>query len=89
MASASSVFGRSPAVCDAESLVVEVANSVYAVRNHISVAGLRQLWAGLANFVNVSLKSHKVGVACGRSCAAAGGHGRRAHRAPAPVCRVC
>jgi hypothetical protein len=41
-------------------LVVEVANSVYAVRNHVSLAALRQLWNGLCNFVNVSLKSHKV-----------------------------
>jgi hypothetical protein len=39
---------------------VEVANSVYAVRNHVSLAALRQLWNGLCNFVNVSLKSHKV-----------------------------
>lgn len=59
---ASAVFGRPYAVYDSEQLVVEVANSVYAVRNHISLAGLRQLWNGLANFINVSLKSHKVGV---------------------------
>lgn len=57
---ASTLFGRPPAAYDSERLVVEVANSVYAVRNHISIAGLRQLWNGLANFINVSLKSHKV-----------------------------
>lgn len=57
---ASTLFGRPPYAYDSERLVVEVANSVYAVRNHISLAGLRQLWNGLANFINVSLKSHKV-----------------------------
>lgn len=57
---ASTLFGRPPYAYDSERLVVEVANSVYAVRNHISIQGLRQLWTGLANFINVSLKSHKV-----------------------------
>lgn len=57
---ASTLFGRPPYAFDSERLVVEVANSVYAVRNHISLAGLRQLWNGLANFINVSIKSHKV-----------------------------
>lgn len=58
---ASTLFGRPPYIYDSERLVVEVGNSVYAVRNHISIAGLRQLWNGLANFITVSLKSHKVG----------------------------
>ena len=53
-------FGRPPHAYDAEALVAEVANSVWAARNHISVAGLRQLWHGLANFIHVSIKSHKV-----------------------------
>jgi hypothetical protein len=57
---ASTLFRRPPYAYDSERLVVEVANSVYAVQNHISISGLRQLWNGLANFVNVSLKSHKV-----------------------------
>jgi hypothetical protein len=57
---ASALLGRAPYAYDSERLVVEVANSVYAVRNHISLAGLRQLWNGLGNFINVSLKSHKV-----------------------------
>jgi hypothetical protein len=57
---ASALLGRTPYAYDSERLVVEVANSVYAVRNHISLAGLRQLWNGLGNFINVSLKSHKV-----------------------------
>jgi len=58
---ASTLFGRPSYAYDSERLVVEVANSVFAVRNHISLTGLRQLWNGLANFINISLKSHKVG----------------------------
>ncbi|KAF8073053.1 hypothetical protein HT031_000714 [Scenedesmus sp. PABB004] len=46
-------------VFDTERLVTEVANSLYAVRNHVTPAGVRHLWHGLGNFLAVSLKSHK------------------------------
>jgi hypothetical protein len=47
-------------ICDNERLVAEASSSVFAQRNHISPAGIRHLWNGLSNFINVSLKSHKV-----------------------------
>lgn len=52
--------GRPMFVCDNEKLVADASNSVFAVRNHISPSGIRHLWNGLSNFINVSLKSHKV-----------------------------
>lgn len=45
---------------DNERLVVDVANSVYAIRNQIQPAGIRHLWSSLNNFISVSIKSHKV-----------------------------
>ncbi|KAF6262503.1 hypothetical protein COO60DRAFT_1624922 [Scenedesmus sp. NREL 46B-D3] len=53
-------LGQRPSfVCDNERLVTEASSSVFALRNHISPAGIRHLWNGLSNFINVSLKSHK------------------------------
>ncbi|WIA29376.1 hypothetical protein OEZ86_011880 [Tetradesmus obliquus] len=46
-------------ICDNDRLVTEASSSVFAQRNHISPAGIRHLWNGLSNFINVSLKSHK------------------------------
>lgn len=51
---------RSLYLYDNERLVVDVANSVYAIRNHIQPAGIRHLWNSLSNFISVSIKSHKV-----------------------------
>jgi hypothetical protein len=56
----SGIFPRSQVVYDNEKLVTEVANSVFAIRNHVSPAGIRQLWNGLCSFINISLRSHKV-----------------------------
>eukprot|EP00775_Hariotina_reticulata_P010373 gene10373-10531_t len=55
----SGIFPRSQFVYDNERLVTEVANSVFAIRNHVSPAGIRQLWNGLCSFINISLRSHK------------------------------
>eukprot|EP00878_Enallax_costatus_P034903 GHUV01038847.1.p1 GENE.GHUV01038847.1~~GHUV01038847.1.p1 ORF type:complete len:518 (+),score=146.20 GHUV01038847.1:771-2324(+) len=44
---------------DNERLVVDVTNSVYAIRNQIQPAGIRLLWNSLSNFIALSIKSHK------------------------------
>jgi hypothetical protein len=57
---ASAVFPRGGHPYCNESLLVDVANSTYAIRNHITARGVRALWATLSAYVNSSLRAHKV-----------------------------
>jgi hypothetical protein len=45
---------------DNERLIIDVSNSVYALRNQVTPRALRHLWAGFCNYLNICLKSHKV-----------------------------
>lgn len=56
---ASPLFSGAGYAFDNERLVVEVANSVYAIRNQVTPRGVRQLWQGLCEYINATLRSHK------------------------------
>jgi hypothetical protein len=43
-----------------DTLLVDVANSTYAIRNQITARGVRGLWTTLSNYINCSLRAHKV-----------------------------
>jgi hypothetical protein len=77
---ASSLFLRSGYPYDNDRLLVDVANSTYAIRNQITARGVRALWNNLCSYVNTSLKQRKVcfgsGVAISSGPAAAVGESR-------------
>ncbi len=58
--SATPLRGSTGYAFDLERLLLEAANSVYATRNQVTARGIRQLWHGLCNYINVCLKSRKV-----------------------------
>lgn len=75
---ASLLGGAGLATTDNERLVIEVANSIYAIRNQISPRGVRQLWHGLCNFISICLRSHRVSL-----CSSP--YSGSCHQAPPPI----
>lgn len=57
---ASPLTARSGYVYDANKLVEEATNSVFAIRNQVPPRGVRALWGGLCNYIAMCLKAHKV-----------------------------
>lgn len=56
----SAIFARSGYPYDNDRMLVDVANSTYAIRNQITARGVRALWATLCNYINSSMLAHKV-----------------------------
>jgi len=57
---ASALFLCSGYPYDNDRLLVDVANSTYAIRNQITARGVRALWNNLCTYINHSMKQRKV-----------------------------
>lgn len=57
---AGALFLRGGYPYDNDRLLVDVANSTYAIRNQITARGVRSLWSSLSAYVSASLRQRKV-----------------------------
>lgn len=56
----SSLFSRQAYPYDNERLLVDVANSAYALHGQLTPRSVRALWASLCAYIHTSILQHKV-----------------------------